>query len=123
MEPYSEYFASQLAAAMGISAVTYHLEMWKDKLASVCPLMNDIDTALVSFWAATGESICNVDRHANNFGLLRDNRTGKIKGFAPLFDHNFSLFSRDMEGDFAQFKKRADTIMVLRTGNLSQRGM
>ena len=31
--------------------------------------------------------ICNVDRHLNNFGVLVDNRTNKIKCMAPLFDH------------------------------------
>ena len=36
--------------------------------------------------------IVNQDRHANNHGFLRDNRTGRILGPAPLFDHNMSLF-------------------------------
>ncbi len=31
--------------------------------------------------------IYNDDRHFGNFGLLRDNRTGKFIGTAPLFDH------------------------------------
>ena len=40
-EPYSEYFAAQVAKRMGIDHVSYDLEMWKGKLASVCGLMND----------------------------------------------------------------------------------
>ena len=35
-EPYSEYFAAQVAKRMGIDHVSYDLEMWKGKLASVC---------------------------------------------------------------------------------------
>lgn len=151
LEPYSEFLAFQLAEAMGVNAVSYHLEMWKDKLASVCPLMNDKDTAFVPFWMAAGEShfpktlavageatedifedfrtmvvfdalICNIDRHANNYGVFRENRTGRVIGFAPLFDHNFSLFCRDLEMDFANFEQRANTAMMPRTGNLSFRG-
>lgn len=30
--------------------------------------------------------LCNPDRHLNNFGFLRSASTGKILGFAPLFD-------------------------------------
>ena len=41
--------------------------------------------------------IANTDRHSGNFGVLRDNRTGRVLGMAPLFDHNVSLFSRDFD--------------------------
>lgn len=38
--------------------------------------------------------MANPDRHTANFGLLRDNNTGKLIGFAPLFDHNMALIAR-----------------------------
>lgn len=38
--------------------------------------------------------VANPDRHTNNFGLLRDVRTGKFTGFAPNFDNNMALISR-----------------------------
>lgn len=41
--------------------------------------------------------IANADRHGGNFGVLRDNRTGRVLAMAPLFDHNVSLFSRDFD--------------------------
>ena len=41
--------------------------------------------------------IANTDRHSGNFGVLRDNRTGRVLATAPLFDHNVSLFSRDFD--------------------------
>lgn len=43
--------------------------------------------------------ICNEDRHFGNFGVLRDNHTGRILGPAPLFDHGLSLFSQALSTD------------------------
>lgn len=136
MEPYSEFFAAQAAEAFGIPHVDYDLEKWQGKLASVCPLMHGKDTAFVPFWPATGQSrfpanlaaaervspeafeslrdmlvfdalVCNVDRHANNYGFLRDNHTGKMLSFAPLFDHNLALFPGDMASDFDDWPRKA----------------
>lgn len=136
MEPYSEFFAAQAAEAFGIPPVDYDLEKWQGKLASVYPLMHDKDTAFVPFWPATGQSrfpanlaaaarvspeafeslrdmlafdalVCNVDRHANNYGFLRDNRSGTTLSFAPLFDHNLALFPGDMATDFDEWPRKA----------------
>ena len=136
MGPYSEFFAAQAAEAFGIPHVDYDLEKWQGKLASVCPLMHGKDTAFVPFWPATGQSrfpanlaaaervspeafeslrdmlvfdalVCNVDRHANNYGFLRDNHTGKMLSFAPLFDHNLALFPGDMASDFDDWPRKA----------------
>ena len=38
--------------------------------------------------------VANPDRHTANFGLLRDIKSGKLIGFAPLFDHNMALIAR-----------------------------
>ena len=38
--------------------------------------------------------VANPDRHTQNFGLLRDTKTGKLLGLAPIFDHNMALISR-----------------------------
>jgi hypothetical protein len=41
------------------------------------------------------DTICaNPDRHTNNFGLLRDIKTGELIGFAPNYDNNMALISR-----------------------------
>ena len=41
------------------------------------------------------DTICaNPDRHTNNFGLLRDIKTGKLIGLAPNYDNNMALISR-----------------------------
>ena len=135
MEPYSEFFTAQAAQAFGIEHVPYDLAEWKGRLASVCPLMHDPDTAFVPFWTAAEQSlfpstleasrrisaeafeslrtmyifdalVCNTDRHANNYGFLRDNTTGELVGFAPLFDHNLALFPNDMEQDYASWTEQ-----------------
>lgn len=46
-EPYSEYYACQIANKMGIDCVQYDLENWKGILASKCRLFTDIDTSFV----------------------------------------------------------------------------
>lgn len=42
-EPYSEYYACQIAK-MGINCVKYNLENWKGILASTCKIFTDINT-------------------------------------------------------------------------------
>ena len=37
----------------------------------------------------------NVDRHNENYGFLRDKKTGKIIKMAPNFDNNLALVSRE----------------------------
>ena len=122
-EPYSEYYASQIAEQMGLNAVHYDLENWKGILASKCKLFNSIDVSYVPIWRVIPDItikkaidfyddlgpefgqqirsmlmfdalIYNEDRHFGNFGLLRDNKTGKFISPAPMFDHGHSLFSQ-----------------------------
>jgi hypothetical protein len=47
--------------------------------------------------------VINMDRHENNFGVLRDSDTGKVLSLAPFFDHNIALVSRNypQSSDFA----------------------
>ncbi|OZG59969.1 toxin HipA [Bifidobacterium lemurum] len=146
MEPYSEFLASQLAAKLGLHAVSYRLEQWKGKLASVCPCMNTKDVSFVPFYAATGLAgfpamlacakaishdeyeamrtmlvfdalIINQDRHANNHGLLRNNVTGGVLAPAPLFDHNMSLFKNDMRTDWEAGRWTAAVMDELQPAN------
>jgi hypothetical protein len=137
-EPYSEYYACQIAQAMGLPTVTYDLENWKGMLASTCKLFTNKDTAFIpigrivrtgglkaclAYYAQLGENflqtarsmlvfdavIYNEDRHFGNFGLLRDNRSGEITTPAPLFDHGLSLFCYAMQDDFAALDDYATT--------------
>ena len=117
-EPYSEFYASQIAEAMGLDHVAYGLSRFKGRLCSTCPLFTgdkygyvpagrvvSRDEALadprfadVFFFDAL---IFNTDRHMGNFGYLVDNDTNEIVGAAPIFDNGYGLFSLalDRRGD------------------------
>jgi hypothetical protein len=137
-EPYAEYYAYQIARAMGLNAVHYDLENWKGTLASKCRLFTDIDTAyipaghivrtgglraVVSFYQEQGEDfyeairsmlvfdavVYNADRHFGNFGVLRDNHSGRILSPAPLFDHGLSLFNYAVKDEIKNLSVYAKT--------------
>lgn len=128
-EPYSEFYAAQIAERMGINAVHYDLENWMGILASKCKLFTDIDTAYIpigrivtegginavlSYYKEQGEEfyeqlvdmlvfdavVLNEDRHYGNFGVLRDNRSGKIVAPAPVFDNGVALLCYATKPDF-----------------------
>ena len=121
-EPYSEYYAAQVAQAMGIDAIEYGLSKWKGVLCSTCELFTSKDyaympighivteggfAAVFDYYQQLGEAfvqalrdmlvfdavVCNTDRHFGNFGLMIDNATNTIARPAPLFDHGNSLFN------------------------------
>lgn len=121
-EPYSEFYASEIAKTMGVNAVEYKLSKWKGILCSYCELFTGLDYSYVpigrivktggmhavrKFYESLGNEfvdalnemivfdavICNTDRHYGNFGVLIDNTTNQIVKPAPLFDHGNSLFN------------------------------
>lgn len=121
-EPYSEYYAYQVAQVMGIDAIPYNLSKWKGYLCSACELFTSkkysyvpigyIKTkggmeAVRAYYEEMGVEytkalndmlvfdalICNTDRHFGNFGVLVDNEKNEIAGPAPLFDHGNALFN------------------------------
>ena len=137
-EPYSEFYASQVAQAMGLNAVPYELENWKGILASRCKLFTDIDTSYIPIGRIVREGglkacldyyeklgpeayehiksmlvfdavIYNEDRHFGNFGVLRDNHSGAVIGAAPIFDNGLSLFNFAMPDDFKDLDSYART--------------
>lgn len=60
------------------------------KLQTICP-----EAILDYIRLVFMDTICaNPDRHTNNFGLLREAKTGRIIGFAPNYDNNMALISR-----------------------------
>ena len=137
-EPYSEFYASQVAQAMGLNAVSYELENWKGILASRCKLFTDIDTSYIPIGRIVREGglkaclgyyeelgpeayehiksmlvfdavIYNEDRHFGNFGVLRDNHSGAVIGAVPIFDNGLSLFNFAMPDDFKDLDSYART--------------
>lgn len=128
-EPLSEFYAAQVAEAMGVSHVPYAPTKWKGHFCSKCPLFTSKQYGFVSAgslvksggFAAVAEwynslgseyrealanmvvfdaVIYNRDRHFGNFGVLVDNAENKIVAPAPLFDHGLSLFPFAMGDDF-----------------------
>ena len=121
-EPYSEFYAAEIAKLLGVNAIPYTLKLWKDRLCSVCDLFTSKELSFVpigrivktggmkavkAFYAQQGEEftralnemiifdavIFNTDRHYGNFGILVDSKTNQIVAPAPLFDHGNALFS------------------------------
>ncbi|MBR5382995.1 MAG: XRE family transcriptional regulator [Clostridia bacterium] len=137
-EPYSEFYAAQIAEQMGIQHVTYGLSMWKRCLCSTCELFCDIDHSYVPIYCFVDRCtlktvaeylkslgsefydrfidmlifdalIYNEDRHFGNFGLMVDNKTNRPYAFAPLFDHGLSLFNYAMPDDLQNLEEYAKT--------------
>ena len=134
MEPYSEYYAAQIAKAMEINAIDYSLSKWKGELCSFCELFTDKEHSFIpvgrivkaggmeavrKYYNDLGEEyvkalddmivldalICNTDRHLGNFGFLVDNNTNTITAPAPLFDHGNSLFNFVGRDDLESYEK------------------
>lgn len=137
-EPYSEFYASQIAEQVGMDHVNYGLSLWKGGLCSTCELFCDIDHSFVPIYRfmdkctlrtvseylqSLGHSyydhfmdmlifdalIHNEDRHFGNFGLMVDSKTNLPYAFAPLFDHGLSLFNYAMSDDIASLDAFAQT--------------
>lgn len=125
-EPYSEFYACQIAKAMGLDAVLYNLSKYNGKLCSTCELFTSKDIsfvpvsrvvtsggvkAVLEYYEGLGIKyfdklidmfvfdalVCNTDRHFGNFGFLVDNYTNKIIDNAPIFDNGLSLWCYAME--------------------------
>lgn len=121
-EPYSEFYAYQIAKILGVNAIPYNLSKWKNTLCSTCEIFTNKEVSFVpvgrivksggmhavreyykklgtEFERALNEMIIydalifNTDRHFGNFGFLVNNETNKIIAPAPLFDHGNSLFN------------------------------
>lgn len=121
-EPYSEYYAAQVAKVLGINAIEYGLSKWKGELCSTCELFTSKENSFLpvgrvvtsggmkavrEYYEKLGQNfvdalndmlvldaiIMNTDRHFGNFGFIVDNKTNKIVAPAPLFDHGNALLN------------------------------
>ncbi|MCR4962554.1 MAG: XRE family transcriptional regulator [Firmicutes bacterium] len=121
-EPYSEFYAAQIARLLEIDAIEYNLSRWKGTLCSTCKLFTSKALSFVpvgrivrsggmqavrAYYQKLGAQfvkalddmivfdavILNTDRHYGNFGFLVDSRSNTIVAPAPLFDHGNSLLN------------------------------
>lgn len=127
-EPYSEFYAAQVAKVLEIDAIDYNLSKWEGELCSTCELFTSKEysfvpigrlvtsggmPAVIKYYEKLGPQyvealhdmlvldaiICNTDRHFGNFGFLVDTKTNQIAAPAPLFDHGNSLFNYATDRD------------------------
>ena len=136
-EPYSEFYAAQVAEAMGIPHVTYGLSKWKGQLCSTCELFTSKDVSFVPASTLINTSkiskiidwyddhgwkndladmlvldaiIRNTDRHLGNFGFLVDNHTNQLLRPAPVFDNGLSLYCYVMDNDLSNLSEQEKTL-------------
>lgn len=120
LEPYSEYYAAQVAEALGFNQVSYDLVRFKGRLCSKCRLFTSNRfgflpaSRLPQREAIVGEPhfvesflldaiTFNTDRHFGNFGFLVDNDVNEIAGAAPVFDNGYGLLPHfDIPADDAE---------------------
>lgn len=50
LEPFSEYYASQVARTMDLNHTEYGLSKWKDKLCSTCELFTSMEVSFYTNW-------------------------------------------------------------------------
>ena len=137
-EPYSEFYASQIASTMGLDITYYNLGKWKTKINSICEIFSSYEysfipichlvtdggwKAVLNYYKELGEEfynslidmlifdiiIVNTDRHFGNFGFLVDNHTNKIVKTSPIFDNGLSLFYDALDDDMENLDKYAQT--------------
>lgn len=128
MEPYSEYYSSQIAAILCGNHVPYTLTSLHGKTASKCRLFTSEQEGfvplssvfhrkatpreLLAFYSGIGSEeafrrmvildavIFNTDRHMGNHGVIIDNDTLEILRMAPVFDNNQALLPYAEQEDF-----------------------
>ena len=131
LEPYSEFYASQLVSKFTSNFVNYDLRTKDNRLCSVCDIFTSEDYGFIPYAAVDQGNtsvmqvlrnmkdlgfadeaktmfvvdalIMNADRHKNNFGFIIDNKTLEIQAMAPLFDHNLALMTYAIDADELTF--------------------
>jgi len=145
-EPYSEFYASQVAQEMDLCVTLYDLGKWKGKINSICPLFSSKELsfipiyhlvtegtweAVLEYYKKLGNSfyddlidmllldiiIINSDRHFGNFGFLVDTQTNEIVKTAPIFDNGLSLFYDALEDDLENIEKYASIKIMKNAGD------
>jgi hypothetical protein len=115
LEPYSEYYAYQIAAAMGLDATPYDLVKWKGMLASKCRLFTDIETSfvpigrIVKFEDEYGFPRDHIDVLTEYYGKLGDRFENALRSML-VFDSiiyntdrhygNFGLLRENATGEY-----------------------
>ena len=154
---FSELFSSRLAAKLGIPTAIYEYDNGNvrtknfasnynfEPMYALCDDEEDYEIVF-DILKGLGEEIAksyllllffdcivyNVDRHNNNYGVLRDKDNGVIVSLAPNFDDNLSLLAYNKILDqnpktdplikmFVDFlKKRPDALELFKTAEVNR---
>ncbi len=136
LELFSEIFISRLGTAMGFSMVQYEADAGYvcspdftngaavnfESMRSLMGEDEDYTNNFKCLYALSPElsvdylrliymdTLCfNMDRHTDNYGLLRDVQTGLILRMAPNYDNNIALISRGYPNDV---ERRSDLLIA-----------
>lgn len=128
LEPFSEFYTSQIARELRLDHVDYDLRKHSDRVCSVCNAFTSENVGYLPFAGIDRDTndimgvlgifeeyglkqkvtdmfifdavIFNEDRHKGNFGFLVDNDSNEILDMAPLFDHNIAMLCYAEQDDF-----------------------
>ena len=146
LEPYSEFYAYQIAETMGLDVTPYNLGKWRKRVNSICKLFSSKEYAFIPIYYLVTEGgwkavfnyykelgddyydalmdmilldviIVNTDRHFGNFGLLIENKNNTIVKPAPIFDNGLSLFYDALDDDLEDVDAYANTKIMKNTGD------
>ena len=139
LERFSEVFISRLGSRLGFSVAEYEE---KDgcvvspdftngasvNYESAVGFVGDDEDYAVNFeafWKLSPEiakqylqiiyldTLCfNMDRHTQNYGVLRDAESGEVLSMAPNFDNNIALFSRGIPEDLSRKNDKLISLFV-----------
>jgi hypothetical protein len=145
-EPYSEFYAYQIAQTMNLDITPYTLGKWKSKMNSICKLFSSKKHSFIPIYQLVTEGgwravfdyyqklgdeyydalmdmilldviIVNTDRHFGNFGFLIDNESNKIVKSSPIFDNGLSLFYDALDDDLEDIDRYAHTKIMKNAGD------
>jgi len=146
LEPYSEFYAYQIAETMGLDVTPYNLGKWRKRVNSICKLFSSKEYAFIPIYYLVTEGgwkavfnyykelgddyydalmdmilldviIVNTDRHFGNFGLLIENKSNTIVKPAPIFDNGLSLFYDALDDDLEDVDAYANTKIMKNAGD------
>ncbi len=154
---FSELFSSRLAAKLGIPTAIYEFDNGNirtrnfaanynfEPMCALCDEEEDYKTVFETLKGLDEEIaksyllllffdciVYNVDRHNNNYGVLRDKKDGAIVSLAPNFDNNLSLLAYNKTLDqspktdplikiFVDFlKRRPDALELFKTAEVNR---
>lgn len=154
---FSELFSSMLAVKLGIPTVLYEYDSGNvrsknfaatanfEPMYALCGEEEDYELVFDTLKGLSEEIaqayllllffdclVYNVDRHNNNYGLLRDRDNGAILSLAPNFDNNLSLlaYNKTLDQDpkkdplikmFLDFlKKREDASSLFKAAKINR---